>query len=101
MDARSSLAWPAALAITMLAASGCVSTGSSNAPPRIESRQLAPGIELRVNEEAGPAAIEAADQIERQFRSRYAPSMRYTHTSEHFSAPTENVSMRSEPLPSP
>lgn len=104
MGARSSFAWAARLAATLamilLGASGCVpttsnaATNAANAPPRVESRQLARGVELRVSEEAGPDAIEAADQIEREFRSRYAPAMRYTHTSEHYSAPTENTSMR-------
>lgn len=99
MGTSSSFAWPArvitALAIMVVGASGCAATTTgSNAPPRVESRPLAPGVELRVSEEAGPAAIEAADQVEREFRSRHAPAMRYTHTSEHYAAPTQNTSMR-------
>ena len=53
---------------------GCAATtqtAASSTPPRVETVQLADGVELKVSEDAGPEARRVVEQIRSEMRSRY------------------------------
>jgi hypothetical protein len=41
------------------------------APICWETRELAPGVELRISREASPGALEAAERLQAEYRSTY------------------------------
>ena len=51
---------------------GCAATTQNVATtPKVETVQLADGVELKVSEEAGPEARRVVEQIRSEMRSRY------------------------------
>ncbi len=64
-----------AAVLTMLAmGTGCASTAGSG-PVRtascVETRQLAPGVEIRISPDASPGARQAAEQLQAEYQSTY------------------------------
>ena len=71
-----------ALAVVLSAVTGCASTGATqasaaNTTPQAngnvkwETVSLADGVEIRLNEDAGPEARRVVEQIQSEMRSRY------------------------------
>jgi hypothetical protein len=62
-------------AATMLALGTGCSAATTAAAPRTavpyETRQLAPGVELRIAPDASPGARQAADQLQAEYQSTY------------------------------
>jgi hypothetical protein len=57
--------------IAALGAAGCASSLTSPSTPSVESTEIAPGVELRLSEQAGPEARRIAEEIQ----SRYASEL--------------------------
>jgi len=74
MCAKTKLATIAALFTMLSIATGCSSATTATAP-RVaggwETKQLAPGIELRIDADASPSARQAAEELQAEYRSTY------------------------------
>ena len=73
MSTTNRFAFFAATAILALTTGvGCgVTQQTAVASPKVETVQLADGVELKVSEEAGPEARRVVEQIRSEMRSRY------------------------------